>query len=132
MFPISLIRHKNPELFFAIVAPVGANVERVCHGLEQALRRFDYELETIRVIESLQQFEGFLEHESENFDERLENRMNTGDDFRELAERDDALALLAVASILGSAQESVRVRILRGSPKSNKFGLSGGQTLRLQ
>lgn len=100
MFPISLIRHKNPELFFAIVAPVGANVERVCDGLEQVLRRFDYALETIRVIEQLRQFEGFLDHESGNFDERLENRMNKGDDFRELAERDDALAFLAVASIL--------------------------------
>lgn len=100
MFPISLIRHKDPELFFAIVAPVGANVERVCDGLEEALKRFNYKLKTIRVIEQLRQFDGFLDHESGNFDERLENRMNKGDDFRDLAERDDALAFLAVASLV--------------------------------
>src|SRR5260370_1860822 len=33
MFPISLIRHKDPELFFAILAPVGADVERRCEWL---------------------------------------------------------------------------------------------------
>ena len=36
------------------------------------------------------------------------------------------------AQIIGSARQSVEVRILRGSPKSNEFGLSGGQALRLE
>jgi len=39
---------------------------------------------------------------------------------------------LAQHGKIGSAQESVRVRILRGSTNSNEFGLGGGQTLRLQ
>src|ERR1700683_2145039 len=34
--------------------------------------------------------------------------------------------------MLGSAQQSVRVRILRGFLKSHEFGLCGGQALRLQ
>jgi hypothetical protein len=34
--------------------------------------------------------------------------------------------------VFGSARESVRVRILRGSAKSNEFSLGGSQTLRLQ
>ena len=50
MFPISLIRHESPELFFAIVAPVGANVEGVRDGLADALKMFKYKLEPIRVI----------------------------------------------------------------------------------
>src|SRR5580692_6793405 len=33
---------------------------------------------------------------------------------------------------LGSAQQSVRVRILRGFLESDEFGLSGSQALRLQ
>src|ERR1700684_641726 len=40
--------------------------------------------------------------------------------------------LRAVAEFSGSAQQSVRVRILRGFLKSDEFGLCGGQALRLQ
>ena len=36
------------------------------------------------------------------------------------------------AAFLGSAQQSVKVRILRGFLESDEFGLSGGQALRLQ
>jgi hypothetical protein len=53
MFPANLIRHKNSELFFAIVAPVGADVETACNGLEQVLNRFNYDLYTVRLIEEL-------------------------------------------------------------------------------
>jgi hypothetical protein len=37
-----------------------------------------------------------------------------------------------VAQFFGSAQESVRVRILRGFLKDDEFGLGSGQALRLQ
>jgi hypothetical protein len=42
MFPVKLIRHSDPELFFAIAAPVGADVETVCSGLERVLNGFEY------------------------------------------------------------------------------------------
>ena len=47
----SLARHADPELLFAVVSPVGADVERVCDGLIEALKHFEYELEIIRVSE---------------------------------------------------------------------------------
>ncbi len=53
MFLVNLIRHLDPEMFFATVAPVGADVETVCAGLERVLSRFKYGLHTIRVIEEL-------------------------------------------------------------------------------
>jgi deoxycytidylate deaminase len=99
MFPVDLIRHENPELFFAIVAPVGADVETVCGGLEQVLGRFAYNLHTIRVIEELKRINGYLEDESDFFDEQLENRMDEGDKFRKTTGRDDALALLALNNV---------------------------------
>ena len=99
MFPISLIRHKDPELFFAIVAPVGADVERVCEGLTEVLKYFNYRLEQIRVIEQLKQFAGYLENEPAAEDERIEKRMDEGDTFRSDAERDDALAILSLLPI---------------------------------
>jgi deoxycytidylate deaminase len=99
MFPVTLIRHLNPELFFALVAPVGADVETVCSGLDRVLGRFAYGLHTIRVIEELKRIDGYLENESEFFDKKLENRMNEGDRFRKETGRDEALAFLALDNV---------------------------------
>jgi hypothetical protein len=99
MFPINLIRHQDPELFFAIVSPVGADIETVCSGLERVLSRFGYTLHTIRVIAELKRIESYLENESELLDKQLENRMNEGDRFRKESGRDDALALLALDNV---------------------------------
>jgi len=99
MFPINLIRHFDPELFFAIVAPVGADVETVCERLERVLARFNYNLHSVRVIEELKGVEGYLQDESEFFDKKLEGRMDAGDRFRKETDRDEALALLALENI---------------------------------
>jgi deoxycytidylate deaminase len=99
MFPVNLIRHLNPELFFAIVAPVGADVDTVCGELERVLSRFGYALHTVRVIEELKGIEGYLEEESEFYEKKLEHRMDQGDRFRSETGRDDALALLALQNI---------------------------------
>jgi len=100
MFPINLIRHKDPELFFAIVAPVGADVDKVSTGLEEALKAFKYKVEPIRVIEQLRKIDGYLKKESAFEYDRLKNRMNEGDRFREELERDDALALLSLSAVI--------------------------------
>src|SRR5579862_4784510 len=99
MFPIELIRHKSPELFIALVAPVGADTEKVCEFLEESLARFAYQLETIRVVEQLKKFAGYLENESANEYEKIKGRMNDGDRFRASVKRNDALALLALSHI---------------------------------
>ncbi|MBZ5528867.1 MAG: deoxycytidylate deaminase [Acidobacteriia bacterium] len=100
MYPIHLIRHSNPELFFAIAAPVGADVERVCEGLAKALKYFDYNLEVISLIEQLKQIEGYLQNEPTALDEQIWNRMDEGDRFRSETQKDDALAILAIHKIL--------------------------------
>ncbi len=100
MFPVNLIRHKDPELFFAIVAPVGANIEAVCDGLSEELKAFKYKVHQIRVIERLKQFEKFLKNEPTDEYKKLKNRMDEGDRFREEMERDDALALLSLSDVI--------------------------------
>ncbi len=99
MFPVNLIRHKKPELFFAVVGPVGADNDSVCDGLARVLNRFGYGLHTVRVIEQLKKVKGYLKSESEFFDKKLENRMNEGDRFRKETGRDDALAFLALDNV---------------------------------
>src|SRR6266550_3707568 len=100
MFPASLIRHRDPELFFAIVAPIGAHIERACDELSQALMPFRYSLEPIRVIEELKQFEGYLQGESVAEDEKIEGRMDAGDRFRGKTQRNDALAILSLSAVI--------------------------------
>jgi deoxycytidylate deaminase len=100
MFPISLIRHQNSELFFAIVAPVGANVSGVCDGLVEVLKVFDYRVEPIRVIEQLKQFDTYLRKEPVSEYEKSKMRMDAGDNFREKMGRDDALALLSLSAVV--------------------------------
>ena len=99
MYPIDLIRHESPELFIALVAPVGADTGKVCEFLAETLARFDYRLETIKVIEQLKRFSGYLEKEPTNEFQKINGRMDAGDDFREKAKRNDALALLALSHI---------------------------------
>jgi hypothetical protein len=100
MFPISLIRHQDPELFFAIVAPVGANVSGVCDGLVEVLKVFDYRVEPIRVIEQLKQFDTYLRKEPVSEYAKSKMRMDAGDNFREKMVRDDALALLSLSAVV--------------------------------
>src|SRR5580704_16595011 len=99
MFPINLIRHLDPELFFAVISPVGADVAAVCEGLDRVLNRFKYRLHTIRVIEELKGVKSYLENESDYYDKKLENRMNEGDRFRKETNKDEALALLAFENV---------------------------------
>jgi len=99
MFPVELVRHKSPELFVAIVAPVGADTGTVCKFLEETMGRFGYKVETIRVIEQVKKFRGYLKREPSNEYKKIKGRMDAGDRFRETVKRNDALALLALSKV---------------------------------
>jgi hypothetical protein len=63
---------------------------------------YKYKLKSIRVIEELQQFDGFLAHQSSHEDRRIRSRMDEGDRFRKLTDRCDALALLSIFAVICS------------------------------
>ena len=99
MFPFDLGRHDNVELFLGIGAPVGADTNLVCESIQEALKRFDYTVEIIHVVEQLKQFTGYLENEPNTEFEKIKGRMDAGDQFREDLKRNDALALLSLLEI---------------------------------
>ncbi|PSH04080.1 MAG: hypothetical protein CXZ00_08480 [Acidobacteria bacterium] len=101
MYPIDLVRHKHPELFIALVAPVGADIEGVCNELVDSLARFEYSVQPIRVIEELKELTvpGYLDAEPTNAYEKTKGRMDAGDKFRHDTRRQDALALLSLFRI---------------------------------
>jgi len=108
MFEFNLIRHKNPELFFAVVAPVGADLDKLCQHLTRALLKFDYALEPIHVISLLKRISRpkYLQNEAPNEYRRIKGRMDAGDKFREKVQRDDALALLSLHKVWEFRQNS--------------------------
>lgn len=99
MFPVELVRHKSPELFIAIVAPVGADRDTVCRFLEETMGSFGYKVEMISVIEQVKKFQGYLKNEPANEYKKIKGRMDAGDRFRETVKRNDALALLALTKV---------------------------------
>jgi cytidine deaminase len=106
MYPIDLVRHANPELFIALVAPVGADSKSVCESLRETLGRFEYTLKPVRVVEELKQFGGYLENESTEEFEKIKGRMDAGDKFREGTKRKEALAWLSLSRVRSIRKES--------------------------
>jgi cytidine deaminase len=108
MYPIDLVRHKDPELFFALVAPIGTDVEGVCDALTESLNVFNYAVKFIRVVEELRQIKGpdsYLDKEPTNAYEKTKARMDAGDKFRSDTNLCQALAILSLTSIRRQRKE---------------------------
>jgi len=63
-------------------------------------------LRPVRVVEQIRQFEGYLDHEPAEEDEKIKGRMDAGDRFREATKRKDALALLSLSRVRRIREES--------------------------
>lgn len=91
----------QPELFFALVGPVGTDLVRVAMELRDSLVTVGYELEEVHVSSLVH---GLEEHEhlarlGVPEDERIMVHMNAGDSVRRALENGSALAALAIAEI---------------------------------
>jgi len=89
------------ELFIALVAAVGTDLEMVSDELRIGLAKYDYEGHLLRLSDYL------AEHAAEDFrdkplDEYIWHAMTAGDELRSAWERGDALALHAVSDIVAT------------------------------
>lgn len=92
----------SPELFFGLVGPVGIELEQVIGCLKSELERFGYKSTEIRLSALLSQLERYSSLPKAGEvpeDQRINEYMDAGDDFREALGRGDALAALAVAEV---------------------------------
>jgi cytidine deaminase len=90
---------KHPELVFGLIGAVGTDSDKILDALDRALKQVRYKLITIRVIDGLRQLEKWRNIATEPLDARYTSHMNAGNEFRELLDRGDALALIGAASI---------------------------------
>lgn len=98
-----------PELVFALVGPVGVNLDPVISTLVRHLNGFDYSSKEIRLSQKIEAFLG-SNHSKEPEHERINNLMSEGTKLREAGGRGDAVALLGIAEILRIRDDELKSR----------------------
>jgi cytidine deaminase len=89
----------QPELFIGLVGAVGTELDRLITELTESLKTVSYEATTIRLASLLRDLPKYTDLPTKYVDEYIDSHMDAGDDFRQICERDDAVALLGVARI---------------------------------
>ena len=92
----------GPELFIGLVGAVGTDLKRVGELLAQELRRVNYTCNLVRLSDLLLDCHAYKEIRRRvggPEDERIEALMGAGDNFRRIAARGDAVALLAMSKV---------------------------------
>jgi deoxycytidylate deaminase len=87
------------ELVIGLVGPVGIDLSEVFSSLATVLTRFKYECHHIHLSDQLRAMDWDEELVEEPADERLWSYMSAGNRLREMWDRDDAFALLAINAI---------------------------------
>src|SRR5437762_1653607 len=91
----------GPELVIGLVGTIGTDLDRVAQALSRALDSVGYRTdeEPVSLIERVMQFDRWRDLPKTPFDKRTDARMDAGNELRKHLERNDALALLAMAAI---------------------------------
>lgn len=90
---------KHPELVIGLVGPVGVDLEYVTTVLSDALRQVGYETNNFRITELMSEVETGLPLGAVEYIESIKQRIAYANKVRELLDRNDALAVLAVSAI---------------------------------
>lgn len=89
----------GPELVFGLVGATGTDLGLVAKTLQQVLATFGYEIESVRVIELLEESPRWAALPDSPEERRIEARMDAGDEFRLLVGNGDALARLTIGRL---------------------------------
>lgn len=93
-------------MVLGVVTPVGTDVDFVQRVLAERLEQFDYTLKPIRLSGLIGSFRGLSgKLDGATYFERVSNRMDGGNEVRQLSRRGDALALAAIGRIRESRKD---------------------------
>jgi len=87
------------ELFIGLVAPVGTDHNLLTEILEDTLKSLGYETIVIRLAALLHSFPRYKKLPQEPIDKYISLHQKAGNEFRELTQRPDALAVLGIGAI---------------------------------
>jgi deoxycytidylate deaminase len=108
---------EGPELFIALVAPVGANLDLVCEVLAVELSRVRYDVKEIKLSSLLRTFEKYARLPRHPEEKRYHSHMNAGNEMRATFARGDALAILAM-SALADVREEISGSAVKPAPRT--------------
>jgi deoxycytidylate deaminase len=103
----SMSMHANtgPEIVVGLVGTIGVDLDAVASALEQAFERVTYHTRQLRLIDLLPEHLAPAAHAP--MERRYRERMDAGDRFRKTLQRNDAVALLAMAGIRGERESAM-------------------------
>jgi deoxycytidylate deaminase len=90
---------RGPELVFALVGAVGAQLTQAANAIRDALREVDYLGVKINVLDVIRDQPEWKLESTHGDDEEMRARMDCGNKCRATLERPDALALFSIAAI---------------------------------
>lgn len=96
----------KPEIFIGLVGAVGTELDRVSDYLSRSLEKFGYSTSVIRLASLLRALPRYKGLPTKYVDEYIDSHMTAGDDFRQLCERADAVALLGVGEVIEERKEA--------------------------
>lgn len=95
----SLPFSEDPELIIGLVGPIGVDLDLVVNVLCAALDDVRYEAHTFRITELMREVSAALPLDAPYYIESFKQRITYANKVRELLDRNDALAILAISAI---------------------------------
>jgi deoxycytidylate deaminase len=96
------MERSDPEIFLGLVGAVGTDLRSIGHHLKDEFHRVGYSADIIRLSDLMLDTDRYADLRSLTGgyeDERIDQLMDAGDDFRAAAMRGDAVALLAISKV---------------------------------
>lgn len=94
------IKPDRREVFFALIAPIGVNLNEVENALRAALKTVEYDCNTIRLTDIFKDLEHDYDLSHENEFERYEKFIKAGDKLRVDCKKNDVFALYGIQKLL--------------------------------
>jgi deoxycytidylate deaminase len=114
---MSVNRIEHPELFFGLVAPVGADLDMIIEVLRTELLLQKYNTSMIHVTEIMQDVPSNIILKDEPYLERINTRIEYADEICSRTEREDALAAITITAIQ-STRERLNAEIAKKEGKA--------------
>ena len=89
----------SQEIVIGLVAPLGANLERLSDALEREMSNYNYRSKVVRLSSLLKSSSNVHRNEIQTQKSQSEELMDKGDEFRGKFNSGDAVAALAIASM---------------------------------
>ncbi len=93
-------RYSNQELFIGVVHATGTDLSVFVKSFEDRLKLFKYQVNVIRLIETLHEIKRWREIPETPLDTRIEKHMDAGTEFRELLGRGEGLPILGIGKVM--------------------------------